>query len=303
MPATVRYYLSRVVKGGNLTGENIIEALLQPTSISKRPYNYTFTQGKAYGDANKPDFIFGRVAKYIPKGAIEVVEPHQHTEIIADIENLIDASSPFVYVPRYSGIAYQHIWNRLQKEQFENRFAELIVEKFGRFFVSCHVEPVTDLRTFAQRLSNLDVIHGINATVRPPNPLFGPCWKSLKEYIKSRNVGEVAVRESAETGGTIRTNISKIASLMLDSPDKNKEEVTHLLEAYDKGIADSAVLMAADGYGKAKIEGTENSKSVVIKTRENQKSFLLSRDPSPEELYEKASAEFEKINEERYLDH
>ena len=90
---------------------------------------------------------------------------------------------------------------------------------------------------------------------------------------------------------------------MLDNPDKNKEEVTKLLEAYDNGIGDSAVLMAADGYGKAKIEGTENSKNVVIRTRENQKNFLFDREPSPEKLYEMASAEFEKINKERYLDH
>lgn len=69
------------------------------------------------------------------------------------------------------------------------------------------------------------------------------------------------------------------------------------------GVGDSAILMAADGYGSGKVVGTEESRTVTIKTSENQKSFVFDGEPSPEELFERAHDEFSKINQDRYLDH
>ena len=74
------------------------------------------------------------------------------------------------------GIVYPHVWNNLQKEQFEKYFCELITEKHENFFVSCMIEPIVDLRTFVDRVSKLSRIEKINATVVPPNPLFDPVW-------------------------------------------------------------------------------------------------------------------------------
>ena len=46
------------------------------------------------------------------------------------------------------------------------------------------IEPIVDLRTFVDRVSTLSRIEKINATVVPPNPLFGPVWGRIKRLFK-----------------------------------------------------------------------------------------------------------------------
>ena len=302
MQNTARYYLGRVHKAGQLDQEKLIGAIVSAVSVERRNFNFTFTDAKVFGNKEEPNFIFSRLAKYKPRGAVDIVRPEEHKEATADIENLIDASSPFVFIPRFYGIAYQHISGRLEKDVFERIFPELISKKYDNFFVSCGIEPITDLRTFVARLSKLEQVRRLQATVKPPNPLFGPCWASLKDYLKSRNLEEVSVKEEAQPKGGINTNIQKIAEIMIQGKGRI-EEVKQLLEPYMQGIGDAAVLMAADGYGKAKIEGVEDEKTVIIHTRENQKSFVFGKEPTPDELYERAFAELQAINKERYLDH
>lgn len=294
--------MGRVHKIGQLDQVGLISAIVNAVSVERRNYNYTITDTKSFGNKDDPNFVFARLAKYRPRAAVDIVRPEEHKEGTADIENMIDASSPFVFIPRFSGIAYQHISGRLEKDVFERIFPELVSKKYDNFFVSCEIEPITDLRTFVARLSKLDAIKRIHATVKPPNPLFGVCWSSLKDYLKSRNLEEISVKEEAQLNGGINTNIQKIAEIMIQG-EWRIEEVKQLLEPYMQGIGDTAVLMAADGYGKAKIEGVENAKKVIIHTRENQKSFVFDRGPTPEELYERAFAELQAINDERYLDH
>lgn len=302
MQKTARYYLGRVHKTGQLDLEKLIGAIVNAVSVERRNFNYTFTDAKVFGSKDEPNYVFARLAKYKPRGAVDIVRPEEHKEATADIENMIDASSPFVFIPRFSGIAYQHISGRLEKDVFERTFSELISKRYDNFFVSCEIEPITDLRTFVARLSRLGAVKRLQATVKPPNPLFGVCWAPLREYLKSRNLEEVTVKEEAQPKGGINTNIQKIAELMIQGQHQI-EEVKRLLEPYMNGIGDSAVLMAADGYGKAKIEGVEDDKTVTIHTRDNQKSFVFDKEPTPEELYERSFAELQAINDERYLDH
>lgn len=302
MQNIARYYLGRVHKAGQLDQEKLIAAIVNAVSVERRNFNYTFTDAKVFGNKDEPNFVFARLAKYRPRGAVDVVRPDEHKEATADIENLIDASSPFVFIPRFSGIAYQHISGRLEKDVFERAFSELVSKRYDNFFVSCEIEPITDLRTFVARLSKLESVKRLQATVKPPNPLFGVCWASLKEYLRLRNLEEVSVKEEAQSKDGINTNIQKIAEIMIHG-EGQIEEVRKLLKPYMQGLGDAAVLMAADGYGKAKIEGVEDEKTVIIHTRDNQKSFAFDKEPTPDELYERAFAEFQAINKERYLDH
>lgn len=140
----------------------------------------------------------------------------------------------------------------------------------------------------------------IQATIKPPNPLFGPCWKSLNDYLKKRRLTEAQITEESEEG--IPTNVPQIASAM-SSGSKLPEELEAMMEPLLAGVGDAALLMAADGYGHAKVVGTEQEKIVTIRTRDNQKSFSLAHDPDPEELFRIALEQFEAISKERYLDH
>ena len=69
------------------------------------------------------------------------------------------------------------------------------------------------------------------------------------------------------------------------------------------GLGDAALLMAADGYGRARVKGLENGRTVVIRTSENQKSFLFDGDPEPRRLFDHTFEAFKKISDERGLEH
>lgn len=300
MPTQSRYYMSRVIKLGALTTEKLIAAIQNPVFVQIRGTRYTFTDFRRFGTENEPKGIFARLAKYKLEGAVDVVRPDVHEVGRESVENLIEASSPFVYLPEFSGIAYKHVWNLLERDQFGRVFRELIEASELKFFVRCELEPITDLRTFVARLSKLDKVTELQATVKPPNPLFGPCWEPLKEYLKARHLEEVTIKEESSAG--ISTNVTQIAAAMA-AGSSNATDLRAMMEPRLGGVGDAALLMAADGYGNGKVVGVEETRKVTIRTSENQKSFVLDRDPDPEELYRVAYEQFGKINDERYLDH
>lgn len=133
----------------------------------------------------------------------------------------------------------------------------------------------------------------------PPNPLFGPCWKSLSEYLLKRKLKEAVIREEGLQG--IETKLPEIAAAIL--ANEPPSQMLALMEPLLDGLGDAALLMAADGYGRARVKGTEHGRNVIIRTSENQKSFLFEGDPHPSRLFEHAFDAFKKINDERGLEH
>jgi len=299
MPSA-RFYLARVIKLGNLTNEGVIRAIRESSSVQIKGNRYTFTDYQPFGPKEQPTGVYARLAKYRPEGTVEVVRPDVHSVGREAVENLIEVASPFVYLPEFSGIAYKHVWNILERDQFSAAFSQLIEASEHNFFVRCEIEPVTDLRTFVTRLARLDKITVLQATVKPPNPLFGPCWESLKEYLKARRLEEVSIKEESSAG--ISTKVAEIAARM-SSGSTSAMELHDMMEPLLDGVGDAALLMAADGYGNGKVVGVEETRTVTIKTSENQRSFAFDRDPNPEELFHKAYEHFGQINDERYLGH
>jgi len=294
-----RYYLGRITKGGVLTTEELIEAILDPRVIKKNNYSYTFANMEYNKEKN---YIYGKLVKFLPEGEVETIEPDKHQETSILIPHKKESSSPFILLLDYMGIAYPTVWNNLLKEQFERYFCELIEAKYDSYFVSCTIEPIVDLRTFVERIAYLDRVEKIKATVVPPNPLFGSAWKDLKEYMEKRKTGEVTISEKSKNMDGIHTKIIGIMKKYVEKfASEEKEEVTIEDQQYD--IGDAAILMAADGYGNAKIEGTADSEKVIIRTKDNQKSFLYDKEPDSEEFYEFVLEEFKNINNERYLRH
>jgi len=294
--------MSRVIKVGQLDNEKIIAvaAIENPVYVEIRGNRYTFTNFQRFGTESDTKGVFARLAKYKPEGAVEVVRPETHAVGLEEIENLIEASSPFVYLPDFSRIAYKHVWNTLPRERFERAFCELVDASQRGFFVRCELEPITDLRTFVARLARLDRVIELQATVKPPNPLFSPCWKSLNDYIKKRQLEEVNIKEEGPSG--IVTNITQIA-LAMDSANVPPDSLHQMMEPLLEGVGDAALLMAADGYGRGKVVGLEQGRTIIIRTSENQKSFLHAKEPTPEDLFHVAHEEFAKLTDDRQLDH
>jgi hypothetical protein len=288
-----RYYLGRVVKI-NLTQEKLMNAITNAPIITIGKFDWTITD-ISDNRGEKFPYIFGKLSKYAKDGHAKVIDEINRSQIDADVPNLLEASSSFVYLPDYSGIAFLHVWNGIQEDVFPRRFKSVIEAAFDGLLVACDVEPISDYRAFTSRLKKMSLFTEFSATVYPPNPLFGRLWGSLNEYINSRNASEISVREQTSKPKGLKSKIIELMDRIMDSPDYEPEEAP--------AIGDAAILMAADGYGKGKVVGIERGEEVIIKTSDTQKSFLHDKEPVPEGLAIKAKSQLEKISNERDMVH
>jgi hypothetical protein len=291
-----RYYMSRVIKMGNLTQDKLIAATLNAPVLRIGKFEWAITD-TVDGQQSIPKFVFGKLAKYSSEGHVTVVDPANKAQLEAPAPNLLIASSPFVYLPDFSGIAFMHAWNGIQEDLFPKRFCALIQAAYQNFFVDCTVEPVADYRGFIEKLSSLQRITEMSAKVHPPNPLFGERWAQLKDYIVRRNAEEVVIREKKTDGDGINTQLLTIMQNLLNQSQSRPESDSPV------DITDAAMLMAADGYGQGKIVGEQHGEEVVIRTSDTHKSFLFAQEPEPSELAKTAAKFFESISDERDMRH
>lgn len=288
-----RYCLGRIVKI-NFDQSRLLSAIRESAKVSIGKFTWTITN-VVEGAVNGSPYIMGRLSKYAQEGHVTVVDEEQRLERTAIAPKLLEASSPFLYLSEFSGIAYMHVWNAISDELFCKRFKTVIEEKYENFFVDCSIEPISDYKSFAAKLSRLDKITQISATVHPPNPLFGRCWESLNDYIKRRNAETVIVKENNESGNGIRTALIQIVNEII----QNHEYVLEM----EPDITDAAVLMAADGYGRGSITGIEDSSEILIRTSDTQKCFLFDKEPDPDALAQKVLMQLSSVSHERNMRH
>lgn len=293
------YYLSRIIKSGQLNQETLIDAIAKPATILVGKYAWTITNAFKFLDVDgQVIYVYGKLTKYSQEGTVKVV--HQNSEMPVIEPNLIEASSPFIYIPEFSGIAYLHVWNQIERDVFASRFSQIIKQSFDNFFVDCKIEPITNLEKFLERLQSIEGFIEISAKVNPPNPLFGEAWRSLRQYLENRKLGELRVKEKAIESGSIVSDLPKhingILSQTQDNPYKPEKPID---------IADAGILMAADGYGDGRIIGHEkgNGRIVILRVSEKHSNFLFEIEPEPEELFREAYRQFQNINDERNMDH
>lgn len=291
-----RYYLSRVIKMGSLTQDKLVSAILNAPVLRLGKFDWAITDA-IDGRKEKPKFIFGKLAKYSSEGHVKVVDPAKKSQREALAPNLLAASSPFVYLPDFSGITFLHVWNAIQEDLFPKRFSSLIQAAYENFFVDCSVEPVADYRAFVEKLDQLDRITEMSAKVHPPNPLFGHLWGDLRDYIARRNAEELSVREKKSDGDGIKTELRILMQELLNHSPKAQPA------AKPADITDAAMLMAADGYGHGKITGEQHGEEVIIRTSDTHKSFLFAKEPEPGELAKSAAKFFQAISKERHMEH
>lgn len=291
------YYLGRVLKLGTLDQDKLMHAIKEPVSVSYRGSSWTFIDVKEV-KTEREHYIFGRLSKYKPLGEVTVVDTHKRTEETQVEPNLKVASSPFVYIPSHSGIAFLSVYNHIEQISFVNRFCSIIEETYQKFFVDCDIELVSDLRSFAAKVSSLEGIYHVNAKISPPNPMFGCLWAELKDYLIKRNTDRMTVVEDAPDNQPLNTelayHIEKAANQTIDEQYFTDEPLP---------IGDAAILMAADGYGHGTVRGKRDNEVITIKTSETVKNFTFDKNPEPEALYYKAIAIFEEIKEQRHLGH
>lgn len=212
--------------------------------------------------------------------------------------NLLVASVPFVYIPAHSGIAFLANSSNIDHLTFIRRFCSIIEGSLDNFFVECQVQVITDLRAFAIRVSALDAIYKIQSRVSPPNPLFGPLWENLKNYLIQRNADRLNLTENAGPGEALHSMLPELTSKYAETAQYPDSEFFSPIP-----VGDAAILMAVDGYGTGIIRGRIDSDTVVIKTSETIANFNFDKDPLPEKLYSAANDQFERIKVDRYMEH
>lgn len=288
-----RYYLGRIKKI-NMQHDQLMDAIANAPIVSIGKFDWTITDVDDKRNEGSP-YVFGKLSKYAKEGHAKVIDEINRSQVDAEVPNLLEASSSFVYLPEYSGVAFLHVWNGIQEDVFPRRFKAVIEQAFDGFFISCDIEPVSDYRAFITRLKRLSHFTELSATVHPPNPLFGRLWGNLNEYIDSRNASEVTVKEQTSKPKGLKSRIIELMDRIMESAEYEPE--------CPPGIGDAAILMAADGYGRAKVIGMEEGDEVVIKTSDTQKSFLHDKEPIPVELAQKAMMHFERVSRERDMKH
>ena len=142
----------------------------------------------------------------------KILDPKKHSEVIQKQTNLIIAKSLFIYLPEFSGIAFLKVSNQIEPDIFAKRFSEIVKESYQNFFMDCAIEMVTDLRSFSVKLSSLDGIYKISAKINPPNPLFGPLWKNLKNYLLMRNTEKMKIEEESPEKTPIDTKLPEFVN-------------------------------------------------------------------------------------------
>lgn len=279
---------------GTLDQEKLMDAIVESVAVTLGKFDWTITDVQDRR-SNELPYIFGMLSKSTKEGHVTVVDTDTKLQVESLTENLLIASSPFIYLPDYSGIAYMHVWNAIQSDIFPKRFKDIIEATYGKFFVDCSIEPISDYRAFSAKLKGLEKITELRARVHPPNPLFGRLWEPLKKYIGKRNASEISLREAREDSEGLNTKLPEHIEGILESESYEPEE--------DIDITDAAILMAADGYGMGTVTGHDGKEEVVIRTSDTQKSFLFSKEPDPLELAKDTDIRFKRISKERDMGH
>jgi len=295
VPRRGTFYLARVVKGGRLTLETFLLALARPRPIVVGDHAWTIT---AYQPSEDGQWHYGRLTKYKPEGLVTVIDHDLNAEVEQLEPDLVIASSPFIYAPAFQGLAFLHVWNAIQRDVFPRRFAALIEHSLENFFVHCSIEAITDLRTFAKKLTLLRNIQEISARVRPTNPLFSPLWKSLREYVAQRNAETVKVEEQTDSG-TLNTRLPEVAGQLAEGLP-----IDNIPSPENFPIGDAAILMSADGYGNGRVVGEGASGTrIVVRTDDTQVNFSTEADSDPAALAFQTLETLERLERERSLIH
>jgi len=291
--------MGRIHKTGRLDEKMFIATIKKPAVIKALQYSWTIIDASVEKSPNGLPFAYGQLSKFDPEGVVAVVDEPERAQDQKPEPNLLAATSPFVYIPEFSGIAFLHVWNQIEANTFIRRFCDVVHKTHGEFFVNCEIELISDLRSFVAKLRSMQGLLDIAAHVNPPNPLFGRVWKNLREYLERRRAGRLEIREKAkDENAPLQSQLIHHATEILHASETSPYEPAEPIDT-----TDAAILMAADGYGKGRVIGKVGKSQVVVRTADAQLSFAFSKTPKPQELYEEARKHFSRINTQRGMSH
>ncbi|MBA4077142.1 MAG: hypothetical protein C0508_19050, partial [Cyanobacteria bacterium PR.023] len=116
----------------NLDQEMLMDAIANAPIVSIGKFDWTITDVDDKRNEQTP-YVFGKLSKYAKEGHATVIDEVSRSQVDADVPNLLEASSSFIYLPEYSGVAFLHVWNGIQEDVFPRRFKSIIEAAFDGF--------------------------------------------------------------------------------------------------------------------------------------------------------------------------
>jgi hypothetical protein len=275
------YYISRIEKAPQADWGEIDAAITNPVIIDKGKYKYAIVD---HSVIIKEKVMFGKMVKYQEIGINELVNETKMTVERTEIPRRIVASSPFIYSAANAYIAYLHVWNNIRDDDFRTIFDQLIRQ--GAPVSGFRLNPITNEEMFVSRIKQFDKIYEMKTRVVPPNPLFGPLWEEIKEYLKRRKLREIRQKEACERQNSLASRLLEI----IDNRNIDPNQVD---------FGDKLMLMAMDGYGEGTIKGQVGKATRKVKTSDARESFEFDKEPQPSELAQKAESEYSRIKTNR----
>lgn len=215
-------------------------------------------------------FASGQLVKYKPLLEGEIVDETKKQVVEGGLPDGVVAKSDFFLHYASGIIAYRPITNRLSEKQFRGMFSRLIEAGHYNFFISAEIRLIEEEYGIIEAVKKFDVIRRISIELHPTNPSNRDLYRCIDERLKKLRAESMRQIVEAKEGGLNKDALSED-------------------EVY-KGI-----VMAADGYGRGRVQGILDGASVTISTGQSPvKKDILDTDNPKEDLSQLMEA-FRKI--------
>jgi len=293
MPRLATFYFARINKFGSTTTEEVLDAIRSPIAIEDGKFKWSIIDIE-YNSVTNAHYIYGKLAKYWMETDVKTVNEAVKQTENKNEPNLIQTESTFIILPDHAGIAFSAGTSGITKEAFLDIFPRLInfVIQKNEVFKGIEIEPISDTRTFHSKILEFSSIQEIKAKVRPSNPQFSPLYEDLQKYLKERNSANISIEESSDpTNG------------LLSKLQESIKKVIGKLKLSPIPITDAAVIMAADGYGRAEVTGINNEQPLTITTYSTIVSLRAALSILPAQLFLIIDRRFRLIKKQRNIEH
>ncbi len=231
--------LNLLVSGAMSKSDLIHQTLNRSETVSHRDFEWGYFNVSSVIHNNER-FICGYLVKVRPTEQDLIVDRATHKIATEELLDRVEAKCDFILHLGTDVIAIRPIPNKVSVEQFFDRFAQVFEEANDKLFVSAEIKSIQDELEFRDALRKFSRIQRVSVSLHPSNPSSRALWRDTDERLRRMRASQFREHyESASEGGL-------------------------LIEDNDAVFGD--MMMAVDGYGEAKVEGTFEGKNRVVST-------------------------------------
>lgn len=195
-------------------------------------------------------FLIGTLTKFSPIEDEEKVNIKEGRIDVSQDKNNVVAKSNFILHVKSGLIAFRPIGNKISEQSFRKIFPEIIEKANEDFFINADIQIISQEIDIFKSLENFEKIRNVSIQLHPSNPTNRDIWKKVDEELQNSQVETYSTSYKSEKG------------IIVSSESKIFSEIS----------------MAADGYGKARIEGEQCGQKKVASTDEIPVRFDVSQD-------------------------